>query len=425
MTQHTVLKTFLSRFFVLLLNFGLVIYSTNMWGSEGKGVISIVIADLTIISFFANIFVGSSVSYFASKYQTEEILPFAYLWSIIIGLLVPSFIGFFHEIEYSNYLIALSILSSLLATNVNLFVGRKNIQLFNIYTVLQQVCHVLFIMILVYLVKITTVDTYFIGQIICFGLLFLVSTIQVLKKCTISNIKFSKEVGHKLFDYGWKSQLSAFLQFLSYRLSFYFLDFFKGITSVGIFSVGIALSEAIWMVSRSLSVVLYADLVNSDDHNEAIDKTKVNLKISFLITFLFLVIILLIPANIFSFIFGKDFTQTKEIMILLSPGILAIAVSNIIGYYFAGINKLKILNIKSLVGLIFTLVASFYLIPRWGVRGACMVTTVSYCLSSGILFWRFYQITEFYIKDFLLTKKEINILLSHFFKTKSSTKLPK
>lgn len=396
-----------------------------MWGSEGKGVISIVIADLTIISFFANIFVGSSVSYFASKYQTEEILPFAYLWSIIIGLLVPSFIGFFHEIEYSNYLIALSILSSLLATNVNLFVGRKNIQLFNIYTVLQQVCHVLFIMILVYLVKITTVDTYFIGQIICFGLLFLVSTIQVLKKCTISNIKFSKEVGHKLFDYGWKSQLSAFLQFLSYRLSFYFLDFFKGITSVGIFSVGSALSEAIWMVSRSLSVVLYADLVNSDDHNEAIDKTKVNLKISFLITFLFLVIILLIPANIFSFIFGKDFTQTKEIMILLSPGILAIAVSNIIGYYFAGINKLKILNIKSLVGLIFTLVASFYLIPRWGVRGACMVTTVSYCLSSGILFWRFYQITDFYIKDFLLTKKEINILLSHFFKTKSSTKLPK
>lgn len=425
MKQHTVLKTFLSRFFVLLLNFGLVIYSTNMWGSEGKGVISIVIADLTIISFFANIFVGSSISYFAPKYKTEEILPFAYLWSIIIGLLVPVFIGFYHTIEYSNYLIALSILSSLLATNVNLFVGQKNIQLFNIYTVLQQVCHVLFIIILVYLVKITSVDAYFIGQIICFGVLFLVSTMQVLKKCTISQIKFSKEIRNKLFDYGWKSQLSAFLQFLNYRLSFYFLEFFKGIASVGIFSVGIALSEAIWMVSKSLSIVLYADLVNSDNHNEAIEKTKVNLKISFLITFSFLVIILLIPADIFSFIFGKDFTQTKEIMILLSPGILAIAVSNIIGYYFAGINKLKILNIKSLIGLVFTVVASFYAIPKWGVRGACLVTTISYCLSSGLLFWRFYQITEFDVKDFLFSKKEINLLLSHFFKTNSSTKLSK
>ena len=425
MKQYAVLKTFLSRFFILLLNFGLVIYSTNMWGSEGKGVISIVVADLTIISFFANIFVGSSVSYFASKYKTEEILPFAYLWSIVIGFLVPIFIGFYHTIEYSNYLIALSVLSSLLSTNVNLFVGQKNIQLFNIYTVLQQVCHVLFIIIIVYLVKITSVDAYFIAQILCFGVLFLVSTMQVLKKCSISQIKFSKEIRNQLFNYGWKTQLSAFLQFLNYRLSFYFLEFFKGITSVGIFSVGIALSEAIWMVSRSLSIVLYADLVNNDNHNEAIKKTKVNLKISFLITLFFLGIILLIPASVFSFIFGKDFTQTKEIMLLLSPGILAIAVSNIIGYYFAGINKLKILNIKSLVGLVFTIFASFYAVPKWGILGACLVTTISYCISSGLLFWRFYQITEFHIHDFLFNKKEINSFFSHFFKTNSSTKLSK
>ena len=396
-----------------------------MWGSEGKGVISIVIADLTIISFFANIFVGSSISYFASKYKTEEILPFAYLWSIVVGFLIPIIIGFYHTIEYSNYLIALSVLSSLLATNINLFVGQKNIPLFNIYTVLQQVCHVVFILIIVYFLKITSVDAYFIAQIICFGVLFVASTIQVLKKCNILEIKFSREVRDKLFDYGWKTQLSAFLQFLNYRLSFYFLEFFKGLTSVGIFSVGIALSEAIWMVNRSLSIVLYADLVNSDNHKEAIEKTKVNLKISFLVTLLFLVIILSIPDNFFSLIFGKDFTQTKEIMFLLSPGILAIAVSNIVGFYFAGINKLKILNIKSLVGLVFTIAASFYVIPRWGIRGACIVTTISYCLSSGLLFWRFYQITEFRFVDFLFSKKEINLLISHFLKTNSSTKLSK
>ena len=396
-----------------------------MWGSEGKGVISIVIADLTIISFFANIFVGSSISYFASKYKTEEILPFAYLWSIVVGFLIPIIIGFYHTIEYSNYLIALSVLSSLLATNINLFVGQKNIPFFNIYTVLQQVCHVVFILIIVYFLKITSVDAYFIAQIICFGVLFVASTIQVLKKCNILEIKFSREVRDKLFDYGWKTQLSAFLQFLNYRLSFYFLEFFKGLTSVGIFSVGIALSEAIWMVSRSLSIVLYADLVNSDNHKEAIEKTKVNLKISFLVTLLFLVIILSIPDNFFSLIFGKDFTQTKEIMFLLSPGILAIAVSNIVGFYFAGINKLKILNIKSLVGLVFTIAASFYVIPRWGIRGACIVTTISYCLSSGLLFWRFYQITEFRFVDFLFSKKEINLLISHFLKTNSSTKLSK
>ena len=382
-----------------------------MWGSEGKGVISIVIADLTIISFFANIFVGSSMTYFASKYKTEKILPFAYLWSILIGVLIPLTFSFDHTAGYSNYLIALSVLSSLLAANVNLFVGQQNIRMFNLYTVLQQFVHIIFITVIVYIIKITSVDSYFIAQIGCFAVLFLVSAFQVLKQCNFKNISFSKEIGSKLFDYGWKTQLSVFLQFLNNRLSFYFLEYFRGIVSVGIFSVGIAFSEAIWTVSRSLSVVLYADVVNNKNSNEAIEKTKVSLRVSFLITLLFIIVMLLIPAEVYSMIFGKDFSQTKEIVLFLSPGILAIAVSNIIGYYFAGINKLRILNVKAIIGLIFTVISSFFIIPKWGIRGACVITSISYCMSSALLFWRFYQITDFHIKDFILSKNEINLLL--------------
>lgn len=389
-----------------------------MWGSEGKGIISIVIADLTIISFFANIFVGSSMSYFASKFKTEEILPFAYIWSVVIGILIPVILSINHASEYSNYLIGLSVLSSLLAANVNLFVGQQNIKMFNLYTVLQQIVHIVFIAIIVYLINITSVTAYFIAQISCFGVLFLISAFQVFKNCDFKRISFSKEIGGKLFDYGWKTQLSAFLQFLNNRLSFYFLEYFKGIVSVGVFSIGVAFSEAVWTVSRSLSVVLYADVVNNENSNEAIEKTKVSLRVSFLITSLFVIVMLLIPGQLYSMIFGKDFSQTKEIVLFLSPGILAIAVSNIIGYYFAGINKLRILNVKAIIGLVFTVISSFYIIPRWGIRGACVITSISYCLSSGLLFWRFYQITEFRFQDFILSKTEINLLLNKVLKKK-------
>ncbi|MBD3904250.1 polysaccharide biosynthesis C-terminal domain-containing protein [Chryseobacterium sp. Ch-15] len=418
MAKGAIFKTFVSRFLILILNFGLVIYSTNTWGSEGKGVISIVIADLTIVSFMANIFVGSSMSYFASKYKTEEIIPFAYIWSIIIGVLLPFALSFHHGVEYSNYLIFLSVFSSLLAANVNLFIGQKNIKMFNMYTVLQQLVHIVFILGIVYIFKITSVDSYFIAQIFCFALLFVISTFQVLKKCNVKKISFSKQIGYRLFDYGWKTQLSSFLQFLNNRLSFYFLEYFKGIVSVGIFSIGIAFSEAIWTVSRSLSVVLYADIVNRQNTNAAIEKTKVSLRVSFLITLFFIVLMLLIPGKVYSMIFGKDFSNTKEIILFLSPGILAIAVSNIIGYYFAGINKLRILNTKSLIGLVFTIISSLFVIPRWGILGACIITSISYCLSSSLLFWKFYQDTEFHFRDFILSKSEINLLLNKAFRKK-------
>ncbi len=289
-------------------------------------------------------------------------------------------------------------------------------KMFNLYTVLQQAVHILFLIIIVYFIKITSVNAYFIAQISCFTLLFVTSAMQLTKKATFKGVSLSKNTGFQLFNYGWKIQLSTFLQFLNSRLSFYFLEYFKGIVSVGIFSVGIAFSEAVWTVSRSLSVMLYSDVVNSTDSNSAIERTKISLRISFLVTLLFLFIMLMIPAEWYARIFGKDFGQTKEIILWLSPGILAIAVSNIIGYYFAGINKLRILNVKSMAGVIFTIISSFYLVPKWGIRGACIINSASYCISSGVLFWRFYQITEFRIQDFILTKKEVGFLVKKILK---------
>ncbi len=412
MKHKAYIYTFLSRFLILFLNFGIVIYSTNIWGSVGKGIITIVTADLAIITFFTNIFTGSSVSYFASKYKQEQILGYAYLWSLVIGVTVPIIVGLIHDNDYMHFLVPLSVFSALLTANINLFVGRQNIKMFNLYTILQLAVHILLILMYVYLFNLKSVDTYFISQITCFAILFIISTIQLLKGLDISNFSFSKITRNGLFHYGWKTQLSAFFQFLNNRLSFYFIEYFRGIASVGIFSIGVALSEAIWTVSRSLAVVLYADVVNSKDPHNAILQTKLSIKISFLVTLVCIIIVLLIPAQLYVLIFGKDFSETKKIIMLLSPGILAIAVSNIVGFYFAGINKLKILNIKSIVGLIFTIVTSIFLIPKWGIVGACIVTSVSYCLSSGLLLWQFNKLSQFHWSDFFISKSEVHLILT-------------
>ncbi|MDR6526406.1 O-antigen/teichoic acid export membrane protein [Chryseobacterium rhizosphaerae] len=413
----TVIKTFISRFLILILSFGLVIYSTNMWGSEGKGTISIVIANAAAVSFFSSIFSGSSTSYFVSKFKIEKVLLYAYLWSIVTGILIPlAFSLASIQSGYLPYLIGISVFSSLLSTNINLFVGTQNIRKFNIYTVLQQLVHIVFIGIFIYLFNIKDVSVYFLAQIGCLGLLFFTSFFQIIRKCSISEISFSKEVSRNMFEYGWKTQLSAFVQFLNYRLSFYFLEHFEGIASVGIFSIGITFSEAIWTITRSIAVVLYSDVVNSKSREESIEKTKSSLKLTFILMLGFVLGIIIIPAQVYEMIFGREFRNTKEIMFLLSPGIFAIAVSDMIGYYFSGIRELKILNVKAIVGLVITVVFSFIAIPRWGIFGACFVTTFSYLASAFLLFRKFYRSTEFKLSDFMISKEEIHLLKAKFIK---------
>lgn len=412
MKSRKIIESFLARFLILGFNFGLLIFTTNFWGTEGKGIISLVIADLAIIGFFSNIFTGSSVSYYFSKFQPEQVVVRAYIWSLISGTVFPILLSLLHPIDYLNHLIGLSVSFSLLTTNIQLFVGRQEIGKFNLYSVLQQAVHFVVMLVLIYVFQQKSVETYLLALIICYVLLVITSSIYLLKDFKFSNISLSPNIFQNLFSYGWKSQLSAFLQFLNNRASFYFLEFFRGVSSVGIFGVGVAFSEAIWTVSRSLSVILYSDIVSQDEAGDAIQKTKISLRISFLVSFLFILLILLIPGSLYAAILGEDFGGTRMIILLLSPGILAIAVSNIIGHYFAGVNELKILNIKSVVGLVFTVLASFVAIPRWGILGACIVTSISYLLSSGILFWRFYRVTHFEISDFMLTKNEMQLLLN-------------
>lgn len=413
----TIIKTFVSRFLILVLSFGLVIYSTNMWGSEGKGTISIVIANAAAVSFFSSIFSGSSASYFASRFKIEKILLYAYLWSVFIGLLVP-FLFSFTSVQsgYLLHLIGISVFSSLLSTNISLFVGTQNIRKFNVYTVLQQLVHIIFIGVLVYGFHQKEVSVYFLAQIGCLALLFITSFFQIIKKCNISEVSFSREVARNMFEYGWKTQLSAFVQFLNYRLSFYFLEYFEGIASVGIFSIGVTFSEAIWTITRSIAVVLYSDVVNSKSREESIEKTKSSIKLTVILMLGFILGILIIPSEVYVLIFGKEFKDTKEIMLLLSPGIFAIAVSDMVGHYFSGIRELKILNIKSLVGLVVTLVFSFIAIPKWGILGACIATTASYLVSAFLLFRKFYGTTPFRLKDYMVSKEEVQLLRAKFFK---------
>jgi O-antigen/teichoic acid export membrane protein len=415
MFANNFFKTIFSKFFILFVNFGIIIFTTNFWGSEGKGLISLYIADLTIVSFFSNIIIGSSISYYTPRENIGKILTFSYLWTIVISIIVPITIILIHFQDYLVYLILVSFFFSLHTINTNIFIGKEDITSYNIYQVLQIIIFVLILLFLIYILDYNSIETYFIAQILSYAILFITSSITIYKTNKIV-LKFCNNILNKLFMYGWKSQLSSFMQFLNYRLSYYFLLSVTGLSALGVFSVGVAFSEAIWTISRSISVTLYSRIINVSESNENIKNTKIALKLSFNLTIVFIIAIILLPSNFYTFIFGKDFTDVKLTIILLSPGILSMATSNIIGHYFSGTNQFLILNIKSFIGLIFTIIGSIILIPSYGIIGACISTSISYLVSSIILFIYFYKNTKFSASDFLINKSDIPKIKKVLFK---------
>jgi O-antigen/teichoic acid export membrane protein len=391
MFLHNIFKTFASKVLILLINFAVLTLTTNYFGLEGRGLISITMADLAIIVIFNNILGGNSVVYFLNKVGLSRLILPAVIW-IILSTTIGAFVfSVLHAQQSYFILLPITLITSFLALNLLIFIGKEKIQLFNIFSLLPPFLLLVFSLGLIYLFNNRTVNGYLLSYFLSQAFVCIISLIFIRKYLIKNEIGISTDIVKKAFGYGWKNELSYFIQFLNYRLSYFFILYYQDITSVGLFSVAIVVSESIWLMAKSITTVQYSKIVNLDNPNGAIDLTKKSAKLSFYATLAMLIVLAIIPSEVFGFVFGKDFGPIKQLLFFLMPGILSIAVSNVYGHYFAALNQMRVLIVKSTIGLVFTVVLSVILIPLWSLKGACVVTSVSYLSSSVYLFIAFYK----------------------------------
>jgi len=391
--RNNIIQTMAGKSAILLLNFLVVVLSTRLWGTEGRGAIALFLANLNLISSVTNIFTSSSVSYFLSKRGLSALVLQAYLWVFFAAVILGIVFRIYDHAIPSLFLFIVAVLVGLTTFHSSVFIGEQRIGYYNLITVLQPVFQIIFLLFFYYWVD-KSYFAYFYGMILSYTFIFIICKILTRKTHDKVSYHLNKSTIKDTFSFGWQIELSSFLQFFNYRLSFYFLNYFLGAASLGVFSVGVTLSESIWIVSRSISLVQYSNVVKQGNTEDSRKETTIVAKYSFFISLLCLVVVLCLPKQVFSFVFGEGFEGVKQVIALLSPGILAIAVSNVYGNYFSAIGKVKILILKSAIGVIVTVALSVGLISTLKVPGACIVNASSYLVSSAILFWYFYTTNQ-------------------------------
>ena len=378
-----------SKFIILLTNFALVVFSTRIWGSEGRGEIALVIANVSIISIFSNVFCGSSIAFHVPRQRREFLLIVSFSGSVIISLCGAIIFSLLFGMRYFLPLFLISLLMSLTTSISSYWLGKNNIRNYNLITILSPVCILVSLAVLYFLFNKSAINTYFqayyagISAALCVG----VAGLLISETFRVPELRFA---GLKsICNYGVKNEFNYLIQFLNYRLSYYFIAQLLGLAELGVFSVVVSVSEAVWIISRSMSAVHFSNVVNSDDQFRNRQETVAFAKQSLWISLLVLGISALIPRSLYQFIFGNDFSEVKKFIIMLSPGIVSIAVSNLYGHYFAGVGKLKILRNKSLIGLATTIILLPLLMKKYLLTGVCISLDVSYFLSSFYLWFRF------------------------------------
>ena len=408
-----ILNTFGTKILAAALNLLIAIIISQTLGDTGSGTQSLVLTSITFILIFSEIVCGASIVYLAPRHSFKKILVASVIWSGLIAIVMGFCIRLFYpklDQDLVLHVAILSFISSLSNINFRLLVGKEEIQKANYNTLLQPVLLTLTLVVYYIILKRTDIYGYIIGLYAAYGGTFLLGVWMLRKEYANLRNDKDKEYGpvlKDLFKYGFLNQTGHFVQFFNLRLSYYLLDSYIGRGQVGVFSRSVSLAEAIWIISNSVALVQYARIANADDRAYSQKLTLDLSKICLLISALAVVVLALLPPQVYTFVFGPEFGEMAGIIRILAPGVLFYCIFLILGHYYSGIGRYQMNTFAALCGLAATCILGFTLIPRYNVTGAAITSAVSYTVNAIFLFVFFLKESHFKGSDFILRKSEV------------------
>jgi O-antigen/teichoic acid export membrane protein len=368
---------FISKVLVAFLNFFLLLYSARMLGAESRGIINLLVVNLSIIILFSELFGGPVLVYFSSRINNQKLKLIAGVWNLISSVLIVFTLKYFRlgKDEYYFELFIVSVLYGNLNIYQMILTGIEKIKELNTILVVNSTLQLILFFVLSYFVSNLDVHIYFISWIVALGFSNLLALIISRDKKMAENETNYKELIYDIFLKSKWIFLANLLHIFAVRIIYFFIERNFGNEQLGIMGTGISLSESLLLISSSISTILYSRISNIEIKDKPNELLLCNA--GFWISFFGWIVLIALPENFWSLIIGKDFMGIKTIFLFYGPSVLLMVLSTILSNFYSGNGNYKTPAIGSAVGLLFASLFSFLLIKENGTMGAMIAAFFS------------------------------------------------
>ncbi|MCB9169102.1 MAG: polysaccharide biosynthesis C-terminal domain-containing protein [Flavobacteriales bacterium] len=414
-----IVGTFLARAWTTVSNLLVVMVAGHALGTQGLGVISLVVLGITIIQLVNNLVGGGALVYLAPRAPRRELLWPAYAWALItaglawVGLHVTQDLGAgggitFVPSGYGPHVVALALIQSLYNVHLNLLVGHQRLRTFNRIAAVQSLVLLLVFVALLRLPGPHDAHRYVQASYAAFGGTLVLSTIALLRVKAVSQLSAEENVLRRMVRQGTQIQTANLLQLLNYRLAYYLIESFRGLSALGIYSVANQLAEGAWLAPRSLGLVLYSTVSNTEEKDRQRDLTLSLMKLAVLAAAGVIVVLLVLPGLVYQRLFGPGIVGLFPLIALLTPGILAMSASQAFSHFYSGTGRNRHNAVGSFLGTVMTLGAGLLLIPRSGLAGAALTASMAYVANFIYQLVVFLRLTSGRLTDLWITRKDLD-----------------
>lgn len=371
--------TIASRLFIAVMNLLLTVQAGHALGASGLGIISLVVLGITLVMLPANLIGGGALVYLVPRRPLAELLRPAYAWALISCMLAYVALLAFPVVPagFELHVCALAFIQALYTIHFGVLAGQQRIRAHNIVSSVHAAVLLLAFTWLLHTSAHADAMDYVHASYVAFGLTAVLSAAAIRWKSGPPMSERHDSL-RTLLRQGLYVQGANGAQLLNYRLAYWFIEHFRGNAALGIYSVGNQLAESAWLAPRSLGLVLVSKVSNIAHDGEQRWLTLIIARLAIAMALSVVLVLWLLPDAVFSWAFGKEIIGLRPILLLLSPGIIAMAVSQAFSHYFSGTGRNVHNLIGSGLGMLVSVVCGLYLVPRFGLKGAAATASLAY-----------------------------------------------
>jgi O-antigen/teichoic acid export membrane protein len=206
-------------------------------------------------------------------------------------------------------------------------------------------------------------------------------------------------------SFGFRGYLANVVQFFNYRLDMFVVNYFVGVANVGWYSTAVTGAELLWYIPQAVATILFPRTAAIGVEEAKLFTPKV-CRNTLLITLIAALGLSAVGKPLIIFVYGEAYAPSVIALWLLLPGVVALSISKVLCSDLAGRGLLQYGAYSSAISLVATVVCDLFLIPRWGIAGAAVASSISYCIATLVVLFCYARISGNGLAIVLIPRKE-------------------
>ena len=204
------------------------------------------------------------------------------------------------------------------------------------------------------------------------------------------------------FEFGWRSHLGAVVQYMQHRADVVLIMYFLPLRDLGVYSLAIGLVELLWYVPQSVSQVLMPHVASSTEA-DADSLTSAFCRASVTAAAL-LSLMLAVASTVVIPWLVPAFRGAIPVIWILLPGAVVASIFKVLSSDLNGRGQPLKTLFPPATALVFSVAGCIYAIPRFGIIGAAVVTSLAYLLNASLYVYQYSRSSSITARSLVLLR---------------------